>query len=629
MRYAQCDARFHREYNLAMKNKSLSYTMLHWSIVTHAQARRIALRAIGKAQRRELFMKNGNVRKKNYRRKKKKDPVRIVLLLAAAVALIGIISFAAGHFIPTSAKKDSKEYFGIRNQDEIGAAVNGYVFETPGIVQNSEMYLPIDEVSQHLNHGFFYSENENMFIITTPVEKIAVSVGESAEQNLFISRNGVNYISYNYLLGYTDMEGDVVKSDPDRIVIRTDFDYDVRTVGEKAVVREKATIRGLVLEKPEAGTEVRILSPDDTMDPASWTRVATPNGYTGYIENKYLEGEVIHVSKEHVHPELIYTHALREDKVNMVFHQTDNQASNNMLATSLEGVSGVNVIAPTWFYLQSPEGDMSSLASDTYVQTAHSMGLSVWTVANDFDGAVNSSKDTLSALSTYAGRSKIIDTIVSETVRVGADGINIDFEKVNAECAPCFQEFIRELSVSCRTHGLVLSIDAYVPTYTGYLGRAELARVADYIVCMCYDEHTSGSETAGSVSSLPFVKKGIRDTQKEVPAEQMIIALPFFTRLWKVNENTAPTSRVMGMGETAAWLSENAVNVVWDEQTGQNYAEAKQVDGTAKVWIEDAQSLSEKMNAVTEAGCAGVAEWKLGLETQDIWQVISDHLARG
>ena len=272
---------------------------------------------------------------------------------------------------------------------------------------------------------------------------------------------------------------------------------------------------------------------------------------------------------------------------------------------------------------------MSSVASDTYVATAHSRGLSVWTVANDFDGAVNSSKDTFSALSTYAGRSKIIDTIVSETVRVGADGINIDFEKVNADCAPYFQEFIRELSVSCRTQGLVLSIDAYVPTYTKYLGRAELARTADYIVCMCYDEHTSGSETAGSVSSLPFVQKGIRDTLKEVPPEQTVIALPFFTRLWKVNENAAPTSSAMGMGEAAAWLSENAANVVWDEETGQNYAEAKGVDGTSKIWIEDAQSISEKMKEVMAAGCAGVAEWKLGLETQDIWQVISDHLAEG
>ena len=563
------------------------------------------------------------------RKRQKQDPVRIVLLLAAAVALIGIISFAAGRFIPTSSKRDPKEYFGIEGRDEVGVVVNGHVFETPGITLNEEIYLPIDEVSKYLNPGFFYSENENMFIITTPVEKIAVSVADSAEQNLFVSRDGKNYISYNYLYQYTDMDGDVVLGDTDRIVIRTVFDYDMRTVGEKAVVRERPTIRGLVLEKPEAGTQVSILESDGSMDAGAWTRVTTPTGYTGYIENKYLEGDMIHVTEDRVRPELIYTHILREDKINMVFHQTDNQASNNMLAQSLEGVSGVNVIAPTWFYLESPEGDMSSVASDTYVATAHSRGLSVWTVANDFDGAVNSSKDTFSTLSTYAGRSKIIDTIVSETVRVGADGINIDFEKVNADCAPYFQEFIRELSVSCRTQGLVLSIDAYVPTYTKYLGRAELARTADYIVCMCYDEHTSGSETAGSVSSLPFVQKGIRDTLKEVPPEQTVIALPFFTRLWKVNENAAPTSSAMGMGEAAAWLSENAANVVWDEETGQNYAEAKGVDGTSKIWIEDAQSISEKMKEVTAAGCAGVAEWKLGLETQDIWQVISDHLAEG
>ena len=563
------------------------------------------------------------------RKRQKQDPVRIVLLLAAAVALIGIISFAAGRFIPTSSKRDPKEYFGIEGRDEVGVVVNGHVFETPGITLNEEIYLPIDEVSKYLNPGFFYSENENMFIITTPVEKIAVSVADSAEQNLFVSRDGKNYISYNYLYQYTDMDGDVVLGDTDRIVIRTVFDYDMRTVGEKAVVRERPTIRGLVLEKPEAGTQVSILESDGSMDAGAWTRVTTPTGYTGYVENKYLEGDMIHVTEDRVRPELIYTHILREDKINMVFHQTDNQASNNMLAQSLEGVSGVNVIAPTWFYLESPEGDMSSVASDTYVATAHSRGLSVWTVANDFDGAVNSSKDTFSALSTYAGRSKIIDTIVSETVRVGADGINIDFEKVNADCAPYFQEFIRELSVSCRTQGLVLSIDAYVPTYTKYIGRAELARTADYIVCMCYDEHTSGSETAGSVSSLPFVQKGIRDTLKEVPPEQTVIALPFFTRLWKVNENAAPTSSAMGMGEAAAWLSENAANVVWDEETGQNYAEAKGVDGTSKIWIEDAQSISEKMKEVMAAGCAGVAEWKLGLETQDIWQVISDHLAEG
>ena len=281
-------------------------------------------------------MRKSNTRKRNMRKRQKQDPVRIVLLLAAAVALIGIISFAAGRFIPTSSKRDPKEYFGIEGRDEVGVVVNGHVFETPGITLNEEIYLPIDEVSKYLNPGFFYSENENMFIITTPVEKIAVSVADSAEQNLFVSRDGKNYISYNYLYQYTDMDGDVVLGDTDRIVIRTVFDYDMRTVGEKAVVRERPTIRGLVLEKPEAGTQVSILESDGSMDAGTWTRVTTPTGYTGYIENKYLEGDMIHVTEDRVRPELIYTHILREDKINMVFHQTDNQASNNMLAQSLE-----------------------------------------------------------------------------------------------------------------------------------------------------------------------------------------------------------------------------------------------------------------------------------------------------
>ena len=33
---AQIETGLHRAYDPAMKNKSLSYTMLHWSIVTHA-----------------------------------------------------------------------------------------------------------------------------------------------------------------------------------------------------------------------------------------------------------------------------------------------------------------------------------------------------------------------------------------------------------------------------------------------------------------------------------------------------------------------------------------------------------------------------------------------------------------
>ena len=113
---------------------------------------------------------------------------------------------------------------------------------------------------------------------------------------------------------------------------------------------------------------------------------------------------------------------------------------------------------------------------------------------------------------------------------VNADGICLDIEKISDECAPYFLEFVREMSAECRKNDLYLSVCDYVPRYTKSLNRKEQARVCDYVICMCYDEHINGSEEAGSVASLPFVESGIRDTLLEVPAEQTVIAIPFFTR---------------------------------------------------------------------------------------------------
>ena len=46
-----------------------------------------------------------------------------------------------------------------------------------------------------------------------------------------------------------------------------------------------------------------------------------------------------------------------------------------------------------------------------------------------------------------------------------------------------------------------------------------------------------------------------------------------------------------------------------------------------QMWLEDAASIEEKVKLIEEYSCAGVAEWKLGLETSDVWAVIANHLA--
>ena len=142
---------------------------------------------------------------------------------------------------------------------------------------------------------------------------------------------------------------------------------------------------------------------------------------------------------------------------------------------------------------------------------------------------------------------------------------------------------------------------------------------------MGYDEHYVGSTEAGSVASLPWVEKGVQDTLAEVPAERTILAIPFYTRLWKTTGG-ALTSEAIGMDQAQQVITENNVQTVWDGSVGQNYGTYETQDSTYEIWLEDAQSIAEKVKLIPKYELAGVAQWKLGFENSSIWQVISENL---
>ena len=100
------------------------------------------------------------------------------------------------------------------------------------------------------------------------------------------------------------------------------------------------------------------------------------------------------------------------------------------------------------------------------------------------------------------------------------NGFNLDFESLKSSAGPHYVQFIREMSVSCRQKGLVLSVDDYVPAvYSAFYNRKEQGIVADYVIVMGYDEHFAGGD-AGSVASISYVENGITGTLKEVPKEK-------------------------------------------------------------------------------------------------------------
>ena len=319
-----------------------------------------------------------------------------------------------------------------------------------------------------------------------------------------------------------------------------------------------------------------------------------------------------------------YTSITRDYKINLGWHVIAGVAGNDTLDSVTANTKGLNVISPTWFKLSDNNGNFTSFASQDYVNRAHKKGLEVWALVENIEYA--GSVDMYTILSSTTTRAKLIDGLINQALTYGLDGINVDFEQISMDCGEHYIQFIRELSIPCRKNGIVLSVDNYVPTgYTDHYDRAEQGVVADYVIIMGYDEHYAGSPEAGSVASINYVEEGIVKTVNEVPANKVINAIPFYTRIWET-ENGQLSSQAVGMDVAEEFVKAHNIAVEWDDETCQNYGEYTSGGSLYQVWLEDASSIEVKLNIMDKYQIGGVASWRLGYEKPEIWNVIETYL---
>lgn len=560
--------------------------------------------------------------------KKKLLPVLTVLCLIVLVLAAGVITLLIKRYSPSKEKMDGTEYFQLAGTDEAALIVNQELAEEKVKIIDGRYYVEDAVVGKYINSRFYWDEKQSVMLYTLPEEEFQIvpdvqeyqtSQGtQTADYVILKSQGDAFYLDLEFIKAYTDMECTVYE-DPARVVIRTNWDAaQMVTVTKASAIRQKGGIKSVIVDEAEKGERLYLRE-----ELENWSEVSTEDGYTGYIKKEDVsEPETVSVEHTSTAPE--YTSIARDYKINMAWHQVTNQEGNAALAQVLANTQGLNTISPTWFSVIDNAGTISSLASADYVNQAHGMGLEVWALIDNF----SESADTLTFLSDTQARANIINQLMVQADAAGFDGINLDFEMITEEQGPHYVQFIRELSIACRLKGLVLSIDNPVPMpYTAHYDRKEQGIVADYVIIMGYDEHHSGDTEAGSVASLDFVRNGILDTLEEVPAYKTINAVPFYTRVWiEPFGGGGLTSEVLGMDGASSYIAENGMDVYWDEAAGQNIATLEGTDGMYTIWVEDEQSIAEKMKLVQENQLAGVAEWKLGFERASVWPVISQYL---
>ena len=545
---------------------------------------------------------------------KKYKPVIAVAVLVILVAILGTVTHVVMKYIPSSEKMDLNEYYGEMADGEIALVIGTEKLEERGLVDGDRVYLPLDVVNTYLNQRYYWDSANQQILYATPSELTSASASSEAGDKVWVKDDKV-YLNLTYVQEYTDLDAYITK-DPYRIAIQYKFkNVKTVTVKKNTSIRYRGGIKSAILTSVKKGTKLRLIE-----EMENWDQVATDDGYIGYIDKKKV-GEAEKTKFERSFNREQYSYLTMDSKINMVWHQVTSTDANAYFADATANMTGVNVISPTWFYLTDTSGNIASIASADYVSQAHEKGLQVWGLIDNFTQEVS----TTETLSSTAARQNIISQLIQAAKDVGMDGINVDFESLSEDVGIHFLEFLRELSIECHKNNLVLSVDNPVPEdFTSHYDRAEQGRVVDYVIIMGYDEHYVGSE-AGSVASLPWVEQGIQDTLDEVPAERVINAIPFYTRLWRTTGGNV-TSEAIGMDQAQQTIAENNVETYWDKTTSQNYGKYDIDNSTYQIWLEDAQSVAEKVKLVSKYDLAGVSAWKLGFENSGIWQVISDNL---
>ncbi len=563
---------------------------------------------------------------------KKVLPVIIAMLLILLIGGAAVGKVLLDKYSYSKEMADLDEYYQVSGKEECAIILQDERIDEKAVLQDGVPYLDLATVHKYLNENFYADMNEQLLLHTTAVDIISTSFGSqvyttaggdsNTDYVICYVENETLYVAMEYVKQFTNYSYEMFER---HMQVYTEWgSRQVAEISKDTAVRLRGGVKSPILREVAASETVEILEQMET-----WSKVKTSDAVIGYVENKRLVNastvEETPVT-DYVAPE--YTSIAVDGKVSLGWHAIGGVGGNSTLWEEVSKTKGMNVIAPTWFSLNDEEGNFRSFGEESYVAQAHDMGLQVWGVLDDFNfnNETNADLSVFNVLSSTTKRQQLVQNITEEALRLGLDGINLDFERVGADSGIHFVQFLRELSIPCRSNGLVLSIANYVPfNFNDYYRLDIQGTVADYVIIMGYDEHWHGSGDPGSVASIDYVTGGIERTLEEVPAEKVVNALPFYTILWKV-DGVNVSDEYLTMNNTADFLKRVGVEPHWDEETCQNYAEWSSGTTTYKIWFEDAESINVKLNVMNAHDIAGVAVWRLGYGTEAIWELLNAYV---
>ena len=550
--------------------------------------------------------------------KKKKTIIRIFIAIIAIV-IICIAGYIANDYIILGKNKTTNL---VINNTNVTGNLKQDVF-----IDGDNIYLSKQDLSNFFDK-YIYEDEENNKIITTYEDKIA-TIGFDENK---IEINGSTVSTYAHAIEKDESIFIPITELKDVYGIEIEYiaNTDIVTIDSVSREQKKAIANGNLAVKSStnfiAKTVDRVKKGDYVIvisDDGKNAKIRTANGKIGYVKSKKLANTV--VTRQEIEEQKPI-----EGKVNLVWDYYSQVA--NAPDRSGTTIDGINVVSPAFYHLNT-DGELEENIGEegkVYIDWAHDNGYQVWAmVQNAGSGMMDVTSEIMNH---YDNRQALIEKIVEGCMEYNLDGINIDFENMKKEDIDLFSRFIIELEPRLKEIGAVLSVDVTAPdgsdTWSLCFDRTVLGDVADYLIFMAYDQYGASSDQAGTTAGYNWIELNIKKFLEtyEVESEKLILAIPLYARLWTVDSNgTADGRTAIPMNQIDDTIPSDAERK-WDDELKQNYVEYTEDGETKKMWIEDIDSLKEKVSLIKEYNLGGVASWELGMETEDVWGMLKENL---
>lgn len=557
----------------------------------------------------------------------------VVLLIVIAVVFIIAGTFAGWvyywFFMPNNKVVPAFPQEGVNLVIE-GEVVNG----AQPVVEENEIMLPINVVKEFIDPYIYWDKNLKKITVTTKDRVVRMKSGslDALINNKPIKldfpvtiNDGTAYIPIKFLSDFYKISINYIR-DTNAVVIDSTLKTvdTVQVISRKAVIRTGRSVRYPIIRKykteagPGADTTLKVFGQYE-----DWYKVRTSKGEVGYIEKKYT---VFTPAKPGDDTETQEEKVWKPGKGHISLAWDQIWTAKKVDLSGLEDVKGLDVISPTWLQLASAEGKLTNRSDPAYVKWAHNRGFKVWSVLNNDFG---NTKMTSAFLSNTDSRDNLIKELLAYSALYKLDGINIDFESLDASDKGNLTQFVRELVPFLKEQGLVVSID--INDHACY-DRKALGEAVDYVAIMAYDQHWKGSTKAGSVAQVKWVEGMIQRYLSDIPAEKILLGVPFYTRLWKEEPQADGaiklSNQAISMETARKVIGDNNAPVRWDDESGQFYSEFTKDGSVYKVWLEDKNSINVKLSLVHKYKLAGAAAWSINFAEDGIWDVLGDNLKR-